>query len=154
MEQAYAYCVFCDDIRHEIGNKISYMGVYSSSMFFGANDPVLLPKLSIATFVSIPVELLPVVVRFELIRKTGDDQEILQTFEHTVENDPLIATPVITVNQVVNAVPFPIEKSCQIYSLVYLGERKLTAGMLDIRFPRDLTDEQRQAMGTAPDPAQ
>ena len=39
--------IYCDDIRQETGNKLSYMGVYSGELFV-PDVPVLLPKLCIA----------------------------------------------------------------------------------------------------------
>ena len=41
-------CVtYCDDIRHEAGNKISYMGIYRRDMFV-PEIPFTVPKLCIA----------------------------------------------------------------------------------------------------------
>ena len=39
--------LFCDDIRHELGGKLSYIGVYSSGLFV-QNFPVTLPKLCLS----------------------------------------------------------------------------------------------------------
>src|ERR1019366_1529097 len=38
-ENRYAYCLFCDDIRQEVGNKTSFMGVYSADMIFPPDPP-------------------------------------------------------------------------------------------------------------------
>ena len=37
--------VFCDDLRAEVGNKISLMGMYSEGLSFDVSPPVLLPRL-------------------------------------------------------------------------------------------------------------
>jgi hypothetical protein len=39
------YTVFCDDIRQEVGNKMSMMGVYSSALLTPEPFPIVLPKL-------------------------------------------------------------------------------------------------------------
>lgn len=39
--------IFCDDIRHEMGGKISYIGVYSGGLFV-PSFPVILPKLCLS----------------------------------------------------------------------------------------------------------
>jgi hypothetical protein len=39
------YTILCDDIRHEVGNKLSYMGVYNEVRF--AKLPSALPKLAL-----------------------------------------------------------------------------------------------------------
>ncbi len=40
----YGYTIFCDDIRHEVGGKISIIGVYSGVMLTQAEFPLVLPK--------------------------------------------------------------------------------------------------------------
>jgi len=72
-EQRYLTSIFCDDIRREEGNKLSYMGVYAGSLFV-PNFPAVLPKLCIAvqmrTSPSPPGELL-----FRLLK---DDEVIAE----------------------------------------------------------------------------
>lgn len=43
----YLQSIFCDDIRHEIGGKLSYIGVYTSKLLVPA-FPVVVPKLCVA----------------------------------------------------------------------------------------------------------
>lgn len=43
--------IYCDDIREEVGNKVSYMGVYAGEMTV-PSVPVMLPKLCLAVKVS------------------------------------------------------------------------------------------------------
>jgi hypothetical protein len=43
----FEYAIICDDIRHEMGDKFSLMGVYGSHMGV-AQLPFVLPKLSVA----------------------------------------------------------------------------------------------------------
>jgi hypothetical protein len=40
-----AYTLFCDDVRLEVGNKLSYMGVFQNIVV--PNFPVWLPKLAV-----------------------------------------------------------------------------------------------------------
>lgn len=46
------FCLFCDDVRAEVGNKLSFMGVYGDAMMFPegipAEQPIIAPKLAIA----------------------------------------------------------------------------------------------------------
>ncbi|SRR5713226_1625668 len=46
--------IYCDDIRFELGNKHSYIGVYFGKMFV-SQFPVQLPKLCIAISVHTPI---------------------------------------------------------------------------------------------------
>lgn len=45
--------IFCDDIRQEVGNKLSYMGCYQSEIIVQVT-PVALPKLCIYASISTP----------------------------------------------------------------------------------------------------
>tara|TARA_R110001592_G_scaffold294808_2_gene564653 strand:+ start:82 stop:495 length:414 start_codon:yes stop_codon:yes gene_type:complete len=45
------YSIICDDIRHEVGDKISLMGCYSGVMYVNA-FPASLPKLGAYTRIS------------------------------------------------------------------------------------------------------
>jgi hypothetical protein len=47
--------LFCDDIRHEIGRKLSYIGVYSGGLFVPA-FPVTLPKLCLSVRIVTPAD--------------------------------------------------------------------------------------------------
>jgi hypothetical protein len=44
--EIYGYTIFCDDIRQEVGGKISFVGVYSGTMFVHGEFPVTLPKFA------------------------------------------------------------------------------------------------------------
>jgi hypothetical protein len=46
-----ASCIFCDDIRLEVGNKLSLMGVLGGDLSVDADFPVLLPKFGIMVLV-------------------------------------------------------------------------------------------------------
>ncbi len=47
--------MYCDDIRGELGNKFSYMGVYSGQLTV-PNAPVMLPKLCISARVTTDID--------------------------------------------------------------------------------------------------
>jgi hypothetical protein len=63
----FVHSVFCDDIRQEVGNKLSYMGCYVGQMFV-LSFPLTLPKLCVAmyavTYASNPFKLL----KFRLLK--------------------------------------------------------------------------------------
>ncbi len=46
---------FCDDIRHEVGNKYSLMGCYGNELLV-KSLPVLLPKLCVQVHVITPID--------------------------------------------------------------------------------------------------
>ena len=45
----YLHSLYCDDIRHEINGKISYVGVYHGKLLV-PSVPVVVPKLCVAIF--------------------------------------------------------------------------------------------------------
>jgi hypothetical protein len=47
------HTIFCDDIRHEIGGKISFIGAYSGAMLV-SQFPAVLPKLCLALSIVTP----------------------------------------------------------------------------------------------------
>jgi len=49
----YAHALFCDDIRHEISGKVTYVGAYGPDMCV-SRFPVVLPQLCAAVFVVMP----------------------------------------------------------------------------------------------------
>jgi hypothetical protein len=42
----YGYCIFCDDVRTEIGEKLSFIGVYSGVLML-PEFPISLPKFCV-----------------------------------------------------------------------------------------------------------
>lgn len=51
----FAYAYFCDDIRLEIGDKTSMMGVYQEALYI-PRAPIVLPKLCAMVAVVSPIE--------------------------------------------------------------------------------------------------
>jgi hypothetical protein len=43
----YGYTIFCDDIRHEVGGKVTFVGVYTKHMYVHDAFPCLLPKFGV-----------------------------------------------------------------------------------------------------------
>jgi hypothetical protein len=44
----YGYTIFCDDIRHELGGKVSFMGSYGGSLSVTHDFPAALPKFGLS----------------------------------------------------------------------------------------------------------
>jgi len=51
----FVHAVFCDDMRQEMGNKVSFMGCYQGELFVPF-APVALTKLCVFVTVSTPIE--------------------------------------------------------------------------------------------------
>jgi hypothetical protein len=55
MMERYGYSIFCDEIRNEVGGKLSFVGCYNAVMFAAPKFPVVLPKFCIHFHVFSPV---------------------------------------------------------------------------------------------------
>ncbi len=70
--------IFCDDIRQEVGNKRSYMGVYTGDLVVSSPLPVIMSKLaivvSVRTLIVDPFKKLEIVVKHgnKVLIDTGD----------------------------------------------------------------------------------
>src|SRR5947209_13397450 len=51
-----ANCIFCDDIRSEVGNKVSLMGLYSTDILFTIPPPVAVRTLGIVAWLIFDVD--------------------------------------------------------------------------------------------------
>ncbi|WP_282372937.1 DUF6941 family protein [Pseudomonas sp. PS02290] len=51
----FATSIFCDDVRHEVNGKVSFMGVYQGAMFC-ASFPAQLIKLCVSISVTTPID--------------------------------------------------------------------------------------------------
>lgn len=55
MLESFAHSIFCEDIRHEVGEKISFMGVYpANAVTFNSTLPITIPKLVVANWLGVP----------------------------------------------------------------------------------------------------
>ncbi|MCP5427459.1 MAG: hypothetical protein H6964_12015 [Chromatiaceae bacterium] len=76
--------LFCDDIRHEVGGKLSFIGVYSGVLFVPV-FPVTLPKLCLFVKIVTPAQEPLRVLNLSVLR----DEETLQ--EITLDEEQLTA---------------------------------------------------------------
>lgn len=53
--ERYLHTIYCDDVRLEVGNKQSLMGIYSSDLFL-PELPIALPKLCIVVNLVTPID--------------------------------------------------------------------------------------------------
>lgn len=50
----YGYSIFCDDVRNEVGGKLSFVGCYNAVMFIPRVNSFFLPKFCIHTHIVSP----------------------------------------------------------------------------------------------------
>jgi hypothetical protein len=80
--------IFCDDIRFEVGNKASLIGVYNGVMFFadGQPFPIMLPKLCMSVRIYMPFDTNP--DRIELSVYFPGNADDAPDYKQSIENLP------------------------------------------------------------------
>lgn len=73
------FVVYCDDVRQEVGGKLSYMGVYNSSLYPSQPFPAVLSKLFAVVNYSEPeeVEAAPIVLEITLEYDDGRSVQLI-----------------------------------------------------------------------------
>jgi hypothetical protein len=90
MSDRHIETLFCDDIRHEVSGKLTFVGVYSSHLFV-PKFPITLPKLCLAVKVispgSQPLEALSLRIfrNDETLQKIDVDEQQLATASDSVD---------------------------------------------------------------------
>jgi len=110
--------IFCDDIRHEISGKVSYIGVYSEKLLV-ERLPVILPKLCIAVKVLSSID--KPFKNLELNIYQGDDKVI---YSSKIDEKQLVQVFNKPVNDIDNGVqiaqlqliltPLKLDAECKI----------------------------------------
>lgn len=133
MNEMSLFVVFCDDVRHEIGNKYSLIGCYSEQMYVGS-FPAALPKLCVHTTLSIPAG---VALSHVTMKMKNGAQEIAtyaleindETFSQPVSSsssDARVLTGAFTLS------PLSLEKETYLEVLAEVGGEVVVGGKLDV----------------------
>jgi len=136
------WAIFCDDIRVEVGGKISFIGVYENQMFLHGEFPFTLPKFAIA-------------VRYLERAEAMTEEAVVRVFAPgEKEDDALILEGVLPAQEARNApvppdwdpnetrylgfganiilAPFVIQRTGTIRVRVFCGEEIIKIGALRI----------------------
>jgi hypothetical protein len=136
----FAHTIYSDDIRHEVGNKRSLIGIYSGKMFV-PEFPVLLPKICMSIWIVTPANK---PFKSLKVRVLADDNVVA---EHPIDADTIAAqqpTSVIsgpfdpekpqifTANFMVQISPYLVDKATTLRIRVVTEEEVLKGGALSI----------------------
>lgn len=66
IKEPFVLCQYCDDVRFETNNKITYVGVYNGQMIITGQLPVPVPKLVAAASILLPLDFEIQSLRFQL----------------------------------------------------------------------------------------
>lgn len=85
MTGRYVHTIWCDDIRMELGNKPSFMGVYTGGIVV-PSLPTFLPRLSIYSWITTPKEQPFKRIAIRIVR---DDGTVILEIQPSDLNGPL-----------------------------------------------------------------
>lgn len=134
----FATTIFCDDVRQELGNKLSLMGIYGGDLYV-ASMPATLPKLCLIIKVVTPAD-----DPFSklTVRVLQDDRTLLEQpidVSHVSPAPALVAdlqdddlSPVLNLNSIVQFSPFQASGPCLLRVRVETEREVLKAGILQI----------------------
>lgn len=136
--ERYVWTVFCDDVRQEVGNKVSFIGIYQDSLLV-PKLPTVLPKLCLVVqavtsidrpFKSLTIRVLrneEVLHQFEMDEdKLSIDQSRIES-AHKDENDEQLRFRFVSVLAIA---PFPIREKAKLRVRVITESEELRGGTL------------------------
>jgi hypothetical protein len=133
-----AHCIFCDDLRYEVGNKISLMGMYSGDIV--VPTPTVLAKLCIIVWVITDIDDPPTQLGVRVLGPPGGI-ELFKTPAY--EPFPLAQTEGATkvVGTVtVQVTPFLLKENGYIEVMVDTDQGSMRAGRLMVRISPPVVD--------------
>jgi hypothetical protein len=128
--------LFCDDVRQEVGNKLSYLGVYGGNLVVPA-FPTNLVKLCCVFSLNLPSKAAPKSVTFKLLRDEDVIFEADMPPEHIKSLEALAvsgsATQALTTGTVAQFVSFPITHACALKARAIVDGKEIRGGGIDLQ---------------------
>ena len=132
----FLLAIFCDDVREEAGNKVSYMGVYGPNLVV-QSFPTTLLRLCCVFHLRIPVAMKP---RKIVLRLTRDDQRIFEIeVTPTAANEAAeklaeeaVGAHAISFNHVVPLVNLQISQTSVLKALAIVDGKEIRGGGLEL----------------------
>jgi|ERR1700733_8742431 len=148
-DSPYGMSIFCDDVRHEVGGKSSFIGVYQGALY--ANSfPITIAKFGIVAIFNEPKEMaksrdFPISIQIFI---PGNDEPVVvgelqplteSDFENITKSqlpdDPDLLPNLVTLKAEFMLSPLTIEKTGRIKVRVRYGDDIIKLGSLRVEFP-------------------
>jgi hypothetical protein len=135
------YCTFCDDIRFEINNKISLIGIYGGELLPLGPFPLLLPKLCADINYYQSPEDAKTDIKIQVVFTSDGEERLLWEVSipsQALQNVPFLIPPepgdqpYIAARVPLEFPAFGIEKPGRIRVLVHRGDDVMRIGSLAI----------------------
>lgn len=133
MTGAFLETIYCDDVRSEVGNKLSYMGVYGSNFLVPA-FPTVLPKICAVMLLHLPESTSAATVTFSLL---CNEREIGRA-GGSIEEARRAAMPprevggekYLAIRFIAQVSPLPLDAPCRLIALAEVDGSRLQGGVL------------------------
>lgn len=140
----HAWTIFCEDIRQEVGNKNSFMGIYNGEMIFD-EFPSYLPKLCVISFCETEVSNLLKTLSCKVFLNENLLQEQTLPSEHLLQSQQALMgrgseeDPILKITFGVNFqfLGMQFEKPSIIKVIIYADEEEIVAGKLRVKVNPD-----------------
>jgi hypothetical protein len=132
----FAHALFCDDIRLEVGNKVTLVGIYQGDMFLN-EMPAFVPRMGVAFYVSTPIG--EPISKFGFRISRGDDVIVEASPADTSElprQEPLDGHDAVTRRTIAFSVPLPpmtFAEPCTLRAVVNIDGIETVAAKLRVR---------------------
>jgi hypothetical protein len=130
-----AHCVFCDDIRQEVGNKISMMGMYLGELIIQGTAPIALPKFGFVIWIISDVDD-PIQHVTTRVLMPPDQKEVIHIEMTQAVQTVFMAEGAqkLVAHQIIPVAPFIIEQPGMIEVMLETDRGSMRAGRLLVRF--------------------
>ena len=134
----YGYTIFCDDIRQEMGGKVSHMGIYGGKLIVNSPLPVTLPKLALAVhYFERPSEstesvTLQIYMPGEADPITKVELPVIEARAQAPPQDTPESDPLIGVIGLIMVTPFEPKSEGLIRVRAYRGDLEIRLGTLSV----------------------
>lgn len=137
-KKPFGTTTFCDDIRQEVGGKLTFVGVYTEDMVVVTDElPAMLPTFATHTRIMIPGDMDVSEVSFRLVAEhDGKTEDIFRGDSKAVvmpkpPDDGEAKLLVVNINAGVS--PLVIRGSCLMRAIATINGEEVVAGTLNVR---------------------
>ncbi len=129
MNDRFVHTLWCDDIRQEVGNKTSFMGVYTGGLVL-PSLPALLPRLGIWTWVTTSIDQPFKTLSMQIVRDDGSKLADLEITDIQPINgeEPVPDTTRQTYMAGFSVGPVEIPAGCRYFQVLVQTESELLEG--------------------------
>lgn len=131
------FCIFADDIRHEVDGKISLIGMYQGGMNIGGSLPALVPQLVITTYINTSIDQpfkeisIDLLLNDQVVQNLSPPPDAVQDMQHSIPHSS--DSKMITMMMVLKLQPFNVIEEGRLFIRAKIDGTVLESNALRIR---------------------